>query len=173
MIIAKSEESFKTLQQQFKDRVVEKTYIALAHGFFTDKSGEISVPVGRLPWNRKRFGVIPGGRESTTYYSVLKKYVIRQEKKEVPVSLLQLFPKTGRTHQIRVHLKHIGHPIFSDFLYAGRKTARNDRKLLDRVFLHASSITFFHPTTGEKITIDTQLPNDLSVSLSSFAEEQL
>ena len=173
MLIAKTAESFQALQKQFKDRVVEKTYLALAHGFFPETTGEITVPVGRLPWNRKRFGVIPGGRESVTYYTVLDKYVISLQKKEAPVSLLRLFPKTGRTHQIRVHLKHVGHPIFSDFLYAGRKTARDDRKLLDRVFLHAASITFSHPTLHKKVTINSKLPDDLAKILSVHAKERL
>ncbi len=158
IIVAKNPDSFYELQRQFKEREVEKNYIALAHGKLQPSEGEISVPVGRLPWNRKRFGVIAGGRESTTVYSVIEEF----EKDGETLSLVRLFPKTGRTHQIRVHLKYINHPIFADPLYGGRKTARTDRKELDRVFLHAEKITFAHPKTHEKMTFEAKLPNELN-----------
>ncbi len=82
--------------------------------------------------------------------------------KEESLSLLELYPETGRTHQIRVHLQYIHHPIFSDPLYAGRKTSRNDRKLLPRVFLHAAKISFNHPTSGELLSFESPLPDDLN-----------
>src|SRR3990167_2884087 len=149
LLVAKTPQAFENLQKQFKERIVKKTYIALAHGKIDEETGEIRVPVGRLPWNRKRFGIIPGGRDSITKYKILKiKYQIINGKKE-PLTLLELYPETGRTHQIRVHLKYFNHPIFSDFLYAGRKTARSDRKILGRVFLHAAKISFKHPQTGK------------------------
>ncbi|MDO8461125.1 MAG: pseudouridine synthase, partial [bacterium] len=122
----------------------------------------IRVPVGRLPWNRKRFGVVSGGREAVTKYHVL-------DKKEEQLSILELYPETGRTHQIRVHLKHIGHPIFSDSLYAGRKTARDDRKVLSRMFLHASKISFFHPKTNKLISLENPLPLELKNFLDTFS----
>src|SRR5262249_21180394 len=110
MLVAKNVESFASLQGQFKDRVVEKTYKALAHGKISPSVGEISVPVGRLEFNRKRFGVVAGGRESLTHYEVLQNYE-NLKTKEI-LSFVELYPKTGRTHQIRVHLQYIGHPIF-------------------------------------------------------------
>ena len=76
-------------------------------------------------------------------------------------SLVRLFPKTGRTHQIRVHLKYIGYPIFSDPIYGGRKTARSDRKVLNRIFLHAEQISFNDPRLGERVTFRSQLPKEL------------
>jgi 23S rRNA-/tRNA-specific pseudouridylate synthase len=82
--------------------------------------------------------------------------------KNETLTLLELFPKTGRTHQIRVHLKYFNHPIFADFLYAGRKTARDDRKILNRVFLHAHKITFMHPITKKEISIESPLPLELA-----------
>lgn len=156
LIVAKNREVFENLQKQFKDRIVKKTYIALSHGKMQGE-GEIKVPVGRLPWNRKRFGVLSGGRDAVTKYKVVKNLILNSE----PLTLLELYPQTGRTHQIRVHLKYLNHPVFADELYAGRKTARNDRKILPRLFLHAFKISFNHPKTGEKIEFKSDLPKEL------------
>ncbi len=159
LILAKNPESFIELQRQFKERIVKKKYIALAHGKVIPEEGEINVPVGRLPWNRKQFGIVAGGREAKTMYKVLSSKYYEFAKEEL--SLVALFPETGRTHQIRVHLKYIGHPIFGDFLYAGRKTQRDDRQVLSRVFLHAAAITFLHPRSGESLSFTSQLPGEL------------
>ncbi|MDO8639574.1 MAG: RluA family pseudouridine synthase, partial [bacterium] len=184
------------LQAQFKERKVQKTYIALAHGKIEPETGEINVAVGRLPWNRKRFGVIADGRESVTKYRALSVFSYQLSANGQPVfgqsvptnrqqtnqnlktenrepiteylSLVELYPKSGRTHQIRVHLQYIHHPIFSDPLYGGRKTSRNDRKLLSRVFLHASKISFFHPKANELISFESPLPTDLKHFLDSL-----
>jgi len=173
LLVAKSPEAFENLQKQFKERKVKKTYIAFVHGKVEPREGEINVPVGRLPWNRKRFGVVLGGREAVTKYKVLSiKYKVSEKQEREPFSLLKLYPETGRTHQIRVHLKYFNHPIFSDPLYAGRKTARNDRKLLPRIFLHASKISFCHPKTGKLIYFESELPNQLSFLLSSFSIDE-
>ena len=169
LIIAKNAKTFKDIQSQFKARSVEKTYIALVHGSIKPGKGEINAPVGRLPWNRKRFGVIAQGREATTSYEVISNFKSppaspskagRAISNEI-LSLVRLFPKTGRTHQIRVHLKHIGHPIFSDPVYGGRKTSRNDRKILSRIFLHASDISFNDPDSNERVTFKRELPLEL------------
>jgi len=167
LIIAKNNLAFENIQRQFKDRVVKKTYLALAHGKIVPLSGEIDVPVGRLPWNRKQFGIFPGGRESKTLYQV-KKYYKNSSNKEL-LTLVELYPQSGRTHQIRVHLKYIGHSIFSDFLYAGRKTAKNDRKLVPRVFLHAARISFSHPSSGKLVRIESLLPPQLQEFLDKAA----
>lgn len=160
LLIAKTPEAFANLQAQFKERKVKKSYIALAHGKIAPETGEINVPVGRLPWNRRQFGVVAGGRESVTFYTV-EGYFRTPDKRREPLTLLRLNPITGRTHQIRVHLQYLGHPIFADFLYAGRKTQRDDRELLERVFLHAATISFFHPLTGEQIALSAPLPPEL------------
>lgn len=166
LILAKTPEAFVELQRQFREREVKKIYQALAHGKVQPVEGEINVPVGRLPWNRKQFGIVPGGRESKTLYKVLS-YYEQQKPKEI-LSLVELYPQSGRTHQIRVHLKYIGHPIFSDFLYAGRKTARDDRKILSRVFLHASQIAFSHPKTKEDLSIESPLAPELQELLKTL-----
>lgn len=160
LIVAKNVESFENLQAQFKERKVKKTYIALAHGFVVPDEGEIRVPVGRLPWNRKRFGVLAGGKDAVTKYKVIEK--------KKGFTFLELSPETGRTHQIRVHLKYINHPIFADYLYAGRKTSRDDRKVLERVFLHAHKISFYHPKTNELISFESPLPLELTNVLNSI-----
>jgi 23S rRNA pseudouridine1911/1915/1917 synthase len=168
LIIAKNLTSFENLQAQFKERKVEKTYIALAHGKIEPLEGEISVPIGRLPWNRTRFGGMVGGRESLTKYKVISNFKSPAAQNE-QLTYLELYPKTGRTHQIRVHLKHINHPIFGDELYAGRKTSRDDRKFLQRFFLHAKKISFFHPKTGKRVEFESPLSSELQNMLDALA----
>lgn len=158
LIIAKDENSFRQLQKQFKDRIVSKTYVALTHGEINPKIGVIDVPVGRLPWRRDRFGILPGGRSSITNYEVID--IVKSQKESY--SLVELHPKTGRTHQLRIHLKHINHPIVSDNFYAGRKTSRNDRKWCPRLFLHAKGISFVDPHTDQIVEYESPLPLDLS-----------
>ena len=186
LLIAKNPEVFESLQRQFKERLVKKVYVALAHGKIAPETGEINVPVGRLPWNRERFGIIPGGRESVTKYKVLgyHRYHGQKELKArdtrgtrgaldtlgETLTLLELYPQSGRTHQIRVHLKYLDHPIYSDYLYAGRKTARNDRKVLPRVFLHAGKISFQHPKTGETASFESILPIELQNFLNELSK---
>lgn len=159
LLVAKTKEAFEDLQKQFKGREVEKSYIALAHGKVEPGEGEIKVPVGRLPWRRDRFGILPGGRDSLTYYKVKGYYGDN--------TLLELYPKTGRTHQIRIHLKYIGHPIVGDSFYAGRKTTREDRKWAPRLFLQAGGIKFRHPGSGKKIEFHLDLSQDLQNVLKS------
>jgi 23S rRNA pseudouridine1911/1915/1917 synthase len=167
LILAKNAQVFAELQKQFRERTVKKVYQALAHGVVAPSEGEISVPVGRLPWNRKSFGIVPGGRESKTLYKVLHTY--QDAKTKEKLSLVELYPQSGRTHQIRVHLKYINHPIFADFLYAGRKTSRNDRKILARVFLHAAKISFTHPTSGETVNYEAPLTPELQGVLDGLS----
>lgn len=168
LLIALTNESFFELQRQFKEKIVEKEYIALVHGRLVPE-GELNVPIGRLPWNRTRFGVLPQGRESYTRFKVLKYKTLQNGMSSEVLSLVAVFPKTGRTHQIRVHMQYAGHSIFADSLYAGRKNSLNDRKLLGRQFLHASKISFKHPVTGKNVTFEVPLPSELVDFLSSLA----
>ncbi|GDX62091.1 hypothetical protein LBMAG33_4010 [Candidatus Levyibacteriota bacterium] len=172
LLVAKNESTFIDLQRQFKERVIAKTYLALAHGLLEPSEGEINVPIGRLPWNRTHFGVIAGGRESVTNYKVLEIKYLDLGRKGEQLSLVEIYPKTGRTHQIRVHLKHLNHPIFSDPLYAGRKTMNQDRKLLSRMFLHAAKIQFYHPKTKAEVIFQSPLPKDLDQFLRSLKKKQ-
>ena len=163
LIVAKTKEAFEKLQSEFKSRQVQKTYVALLHGR-VEPEGRIEANVGRLPWRRDRFGVLPGGRASVSEYKLIEFYPGERG----GYSLVEFHPKTGRTHQIRIHAKHIGHAIVSDEFYAGRKTARNDRKFCPRLFLHAGAIKFTHPTNGKVIEFKSGLPKDLENVLKSL-----
>lgn len=167
LIIALNESTFTNIQSQFKDRSVKKVYMALCHGRLGE-SGEINVPIGRLPWNRMRFGVIPDGRESYTKFKTLKHLYHRKGKAVEDLSLVELYPQTGRTHQIRVHMQYAGHPLFADSLYAGRKTYASDKKYLERHFLHASRIEFDSPTTKKRVVYEAPLTSELVAFLSSL-----
>ena len=167
LLIAKTPDAFKELQKQFKERVIKKTYLAIVHGELKPEEGEVRAPVGRLPWNRERFGIVPGGKESVTKYKCLKYQIssllagkagITKEK----FTLVELHPETGRTHQIRVHMKYINHPILGDYLYAGRKTSRDDRMWAPRVMLHAQKLVCMHPVTGDPIEIIAPIPDDMN-----------
>lgn len=164
MIVAKEKEAFNKLQAEFKNRGVQKTYVALVHGKLTPEEGEIGVPVGRLPWRKDRFGVVAGGRASQTFYKVLQFF----PGNNAGHTLVEFYPKTGRTHQIRIHCKYIGHAIVADEFYAGRKTARNDRVWCPRLFLHAASIRFTHPEGGGVVEFKSELPEDLAGVLQSL-----
>lgn len=166
LLIGKNLASFEKLQNQFKNREVSKTYYCLVHGAMKSTSGVIDAPVGRLPWNRERFGVLPGGRGAVTKYRLIAVY----EKGNDKYSYLEVNPKTGRTHQIRIHLKHLGHPLVSDNFYAGRKTARNDRLWCKRIFLHAGKISFIHPTKKQKINFEAKLPGDLTDIIKNLSK---
>jgi 23S rRNA pseudouridine1911/1915/1917 synthase len=167
LLLAKTKKSFKNIQRQFKERKVKKTYTALAHGKVEPEKGTINAPVGRLSWNRERFGVVPGGRNATTSYRSNNNYQLTTDNNSW-YTLLELSPRTGRTHQIRVHLKYLGHPIVADEFYAGRKRAREDRKWCPRLFLHASEISFKHPKTNKKVSFSSELPGNLSGALESL-----
>ncbi len=166
LLIAKNADSFKELQRQFKEREVKKTYLALCHGEFKGEGG-VSVPVGRLPWNRTRFGVVPDGRSAETNFKP-KDIFEDPDDNKLKLSLVEAFPKTGRTHQIRVHLQYLNHPIYSDILYGGRKQAKRDRKNLSRHFLHAKKIEFVHPVSKKNMILDSELPNDLDAFLKTL-----
>ncbi|SRR5258708_7794103 len=153
IMVAKTEGVFYALQKQFADRETEKEYIALVHGKIKNEEGVINAPVGRLPWKRTKFGVFEGGKSAMTKYKIVKSFD--------EYTLVDLYPKTGRTHQLRVHMKHIGHPIVSDNFYAGRKTYRSDIKIWPRLWLHAKKLTFTHPITKKEINIVAPRPPDL------------
>jgi len=161
LLVAKTEEYFLYLQSLFKERKIQKSYLALCHGKVLPTEATINAPVGRLPWNRERFGVLAGGREATTKY-IVKSYLTNDSE---DFSLLELFPKTGRTHQIRIHLKYINHPIVSDDFYAGRKTSKKDREWCPRLFLHAYSLEF-NDKEGKLVKIESELFEDLKNALN-------
>ncbi len=160
LLIAKNSAALTNLQQQFKNRSVKKTYFALVHGFVQPRSGSIRVPIRRDRYNRKKFGVDINGKPAQTEYRTVRNYK--------GFTLLEIFPKTGRTHQIRVHFKHIGHPLVSDRIYGGGKTFKKDLYWCPRLFLHSSRIEFYQPVTNQLISLKTDLPNVLKTALEKI-----
>lgn len=153
LVLGKTAEALENLQRQFKERKVKKGYLALVHGKVTHPSGVIDKPIGRNPKDAKKFAIVDGGRESVTKYVAVEFYSAH--------TLLDIQPLTGRTHQIRVHLKSIGHPVVGDKLYASRRQQKEDEKIIKRQFLHAYRLSFSHPRTGEWLVFETGLPVDL------------
>ena len=154
MMVAKNHHAHQELSNQIKDRRVTKGYMALTTGVVSPDSGIIDQPIARDPRHRKRMAVVAGGRESRTQYRVLGN--------PSGHSLLELALETGRTHQIRVHLAHLGHPLLGDGVYG--KTS----SLLDRHFLHANLLGFQHPRTGEALEFRAELPPDLAGGLDDL-----
>ena len=148
MVAAKTTASHHHLTRQLAARSMSKMYRALALGELLPVSGTLRFPIGRDRVNRKRMAVVEGGRESATGYEVIRNIG--------GCSLLNVFPETGRTHQIRVHFAAVGHPLLGDALY-GKASP-----LLPRQFLHAYSLGFLHPSTGEKMTFTAPLPEDMN-----------
>lgn len=175
ILIAKTDKAHDHLSSQFSDRTVKKEYLALAWGN-VDAEGIIRGEISRHPGNRQIFKVVAsGGREACTTYELVENLT--------PLSLVQLFPKTGRTHQLRVHLKSIGHPIFGDSAYGGGlKLAKSFHvkytqilnrlaKVINRVALHAQLLEIIHPETREKIQFEAPLPGDMQKGLEILRNE--
>lgn len=160
MLVAKTDAAHGGLSDQLRNRTIGKTYTALVRGGLKTETGGIDEPIGRHPKDRKKMAVEPKrGREAKTTWRVIDRY---RGYTLVEVSLM-----TGRTHQIRVHMAHIGHPIAGDPVYGGGDKA--DSALgLDRQFLHASGLRFIHPVTGEKMSFTDELPEDLKTALSKL-----
>jgi len=166
IIVAKNDAAHRNLQGQFKAREVEKEYLALVYGGMNPERGEINAAIGRDPRERKRMGVVAAsqGRPATTRYETLATY--RMPSTGERLSLLACHPLTGRTHQIRVHLAHVHHPIVGDEVYGPR------RKLpfaCERQFLHAHRLRFRLPAGGEVMQVTAPLPPDLQAILDRIA----
>lgn len=157
MIIARTTQAYAELVAQMSAHEPERTYQALVWGSLESDQGTIDAPIGRSPRNPTRMAVIDRGRQSVTHYKVTKRFTRPRE-----TSLLQCQLETGRTHQIRVHLSAIGHPIVGDRSYDGHRPGFD----LDRPFLHACGLRFRHPLTDERIELESALPEDLSRALS-------
>jgi 23S rRNA pseudouridine1911/1915/1917 synthase len=169
LVIAKTEKSMTFLANQFFKKSVERGYYALVWGDLKDDEGEINAPIGRNPKNRLQMIVyedLEGGKEAITNYKVIERFGY--------VTLISCRLKTGRTHQIRVHMKYLGHTIFNDERYGGDKILKgtvyskykqfvdNCFKLLPRQALHAKTLGFIHPKTKEKLSFDTEVPDDMT-----------
>ena len=164
IVVAKTDRAHLNLAEQFELRSVMKDYTAMVYGAVKEDSGRIEAPIGRDPRNRVKMAVTRDGRHATTLYSVVERFD--------EFTLLDVEIKTGRTHQIRVHLAHIKHPVVADSTYgAGRTNSIKSAKLraeagrLDRPFLHAARLGFAHPATGERMEFTAPLPPELRAFL--------
>jgi 23S rRNA pseudouridine1911/1915/1917 synthase len=172
LVVAKTEDAYQALVEALRERTVTRVYTALVWGDPGPASGTIELPIGRDPKDRKRMAVVrgPAGKLARTRWKVLERYGL--------ATLLQARLDTGRTHQIRVHLAHLGHPVVGDATYGGgAKKALSlppaDRRLatqlvmeLGRQALHAATLEFRHPTRGEPMRFRAPLPNDLARALA-------
>jgi 23S rRNA pseudouridine1911/1915/1917 synthase len=161
LVVAKTEAALENLSDQFRDRTVFKSYVALVHGRVLSDSGKIDQPLARDPSNRTRMAVVRGGRNALSLYHVRRTFQ--------RFTLLDVELKTGRTHQIRVHLAWLKHPVVGDETYGGgRDNTIQDPRLrarirnLKRHFLHAEKLAFTHPVTREVMKFESPLPAELS-----------
>lgn len=188
ILVAKTNEILAKLQSQFKQRTVKKDYLALVHGWL-EKGKVVNGAIGRNPGNREKFIVLEEGREASTEFVPIQKYQLtNQVKQQVFESFnkiqmrkiersgygrftyLVCHPLTGRTHQIRVHLKHLGFSLAGDDKYGGRRTSRLDHRWVPRQFLHAAKLEFEHPVSGQRVSFESALPSDLKQSLAMLTE---
>ena len=161
LVVAKNDRAQRSLSQQLKEREVRKVYLALVQGVPRPPEGVIEAPIARHPKNRKKMAIVAGGREAETRYRV---------RQEIPggggYALLEVEPITGRTHQIRVHLAAIGHPVVGDTTY-GRRSP-----YVQRQFLHAHRLAFRLPTSDRTVELESPLPPDLRQGLEKLQGEQ-
>ncbi|MCS7228541.1 MAG: RluA family pseudouridine synthase [Candidatus Kryptonium sp.] len=175
LVVAKDDETHRHLARQFFHKTVEREYWAIVWGHFSSNRGTIEAELGRSKSDRTKFTVVKGGKPAITEYEVLEKFDF--------LSLVKLKLKTGRTHQIRVHLAHIGHPVFGDPTYGGRRIAWGgiDRKkklfvdellkIMQRQALHAKTLGFIHPARNEFMKFDSELPEDMKKLLEILKKE--
>ncbi len=169
LVLAKTDKAMRTLAKQFFDHTVKRQYVALVWGDVVEDAGTIVAHVGRHLRFRKLFEAYPEGdhgKEAITHYKVIERFGY--------VTLVQCILETGRTHQIRVHMKHIGHPLFNDDFYGGDKIVKGTiyakyKQFVDNCFdicqrqaLHAKTLGFVHPSTGEEMFFETELPEDMA-----------
>jgi 23S rRNA pseudouridine1911/1915/1917 synthase len=167
MVAAKNDLAHASLSGQFKAGLVKKQYLALVHGHMSGERGEIALPIARHPVRRKEMAIVDsGGRHALSLWRKLMEF-------QSGFSLLSVSLKTGRTHQIRVHLSHIGHPVAGDPVYGYRRDRRKGRSInqvkplpdFDRQMLHASRLGFTHPVTQDYMEFESALPYDMKHAL--------
>jgi 23S rRNA pseudouridine1911/1915/1917 synthase len=161
MVVARTQEALRSLSAQFKNRTVKKHYLALVVGVIKKGSGIIEAGLGRHVKERKKISVYTHkAREAVTLFTVKERF--RR------ATLISVEIKTGRTHQIRVHMAHIGHPILGDIVYGGAKAAKFNDSLVARQMLHAESLSILHPETGHPMTFTTPPPSDMVKIIEKF-----
>lgn len=175
LVIAKNDFAMTSLAKQFFDHTIERKYVAIIWGSFDDREGTITGDIGRHPRDRKQMTVVEDGEEgkhAVTHYKVIDDLYY--------VSLIECQLETGRTHQIRVHMKHMGHPLFNDERYGGDKVVKgtvfskykqfvmNCFEMIPRHALHAKSLGFVHPRTKEKMFFDSPMPTDMEEVMNKW-----
>ena len=164
LIVAKNDNAHIKISKQIKDRKVKKTYIALVRGIISENEATINMPIGRSTKDRKKMAVTKNGKEAITHYKVLERYTTQKGS----YTLLEVKIETGRTHQIRVHLSEIGHPVVGDMTYSNGKNEFG----IEGQLLHAKKLEFIHPVTGEKLSLEAPLPDYFEKVLMFFRTEQ-
>ncbi|HSL24666.1 MAG TPA: RluA family pseudouridine synthase [Acidimicrobiia bacterium] len=159
LVVARTQDCYRRLTRQLAEHGIRRSYLALVHGIPEMPTGTIDAPIGRDPAHPTRKRVLPDGRPARTHYRVAGSYGA--------ASLLEVELETGRTHQIRVHLAAIGHPVVGDRTYSRRA----DPVRLRRMFLHAAALRFTHPMTGAAIDVRSPLPPDLAAPLAELSEQ--
>lgn len=160
LVIAKNDNTHRGLSEQLKHHGVYREYIALVHGNIKDDMGTIDAPIGRNQKDRKKMAVTPrNSKEAVTHFSVAKRYG--------KYTLVSLKLETGRTHQIRVHLSHMGNPVVGDPVYSSGKNEFN----IKRQLLHAKKLGFIHPSTGMNVEFTCELPEDFTLVLNRLDKE--
>ena len=161
IIVAKNDKAHIALSEQLKNHKVKKTYLALVRGIIKENEATINMPIARSKKDRKKMDVDKDGKEAITHFKVLERYKNKY-------TLLQINLETGRTHQIRVHLSHIGYPIIGDEVYSNGKNEWNVRGQC----LHAWKLEFNHPITGKKISLEAEIPEYLKNIIKELEEEK-
>lgn len=159
LMVAKNDVAHEKLSDQLKDKKAKREYIALVHGDIPHEKGTIDAPIGRDRKNRKKYAVVDNGKPSVTHFEVIERF------KEYTLVKLQL--ETGRTHQIRVHMDYIHYPLAGDPLYGPRKTLEGNGQ-----FLHAVSLGFIHPTSGEEMLFEAPMPAVFKETLSFLKKRE-
>lgn len=159
MVVAKTAPAYSALKHAFKERTVEKVYHAVAQGHVEPMQGTIDAPIGRHPTADYKFAVVEGGRASITHYEVLEMFP--------GATLVEVHLETGRTHQIRVHMAAIKHPLAGDITYGGDPVMAQ-RLGLKRQWLHAKELAFEHPTRRGEVRVTTEYPDDLAQALGKL-----
>lgn len=161
LVVAKDASALRALQEQFRARQVEKTYLALVHGHVDPPEGIIEVPIARHPQDRQRMAALAEGKYARTRYRATESF--REH------TLLEVHPYTGRTHQVRVHLSWFGYPVVGDAVYG----PEGGTLLRGRHFLHAWQLQLAHPATGERLTLVAPVPNELKDTLEHLRSSRV
>ena len=155
LVVAKTNEAHQKLAEQLENHTMERAYLALVHGVIPHEDGTIDAPIARMMVDRKKRTVADGGKKAVTHFEVIERFR--------DFTLLKLRLETGRTHQIRVHMKYIGHPLAGDPMYGPAETLGGHGQ-----YLHAATLGFIHPKTGEKMHFEAPLPDFYSEKLTEL-----